>query len=132
MPCRFDMHRPARNTDYRVVYRGELIYAPASTTKRVHVQRRLASTVTSSADGTYTLRGTVTPKVAGKIVRLQRAKCPTWCSFSTVKSTKTTSRSTWSFRVAFPTGSSWSYRAYALSDRYFTDSYSDAWSIRRQ
>lgn len=127
-------HKPRRNTDYRIVYRGDLIHAPSSVTKRVYVQRYVSSVAFQAASGRYYLRGTVFPRVSGKIMRLQRAACPTWCSFSTVKSTRTSTKSTWSFEITPSPNRSvkWAYRAYAVKDRYFTNSYSHAWSFKRK
>lgn len=103
--------------DYRVVDRGELIYAPSSATVRINVRQVISGSVRSNSDGTSTLRGTLTPTVAGKSVRLQR-KTRSTCSWSTIRSTTTSSRSSWSFRITHPTGAgTWSYRVHAPRDR---------------
>ncbi|MQA63258.1 MAG: hypothetical protein GEU86_17610 [Actinophytocola sp.] len=127
---RFASHKPSRNTDYKVVYPGELIYAASSVTKRVGVRRVISSSMTSNGDGTYTMRGSVAPKVSGKTVRLQRKTCSS-CAWSTVKSTKTSSSSTWAFRVTAPTSGSRRYRVYTPADSRFLTSYSGVWTLRR-
>lgn len=129
---RFNDHQPSRNTDYRVVYQGDLLYKESSATTRVNVRRVITSTVTRNDDGTLTMRGTVVPKVAGKTVRLQRKTCVS-CSWSTLRSTTTTPRSTWAFRVTAPTSRdhTWFYRAVTPQDRDFLTSFSGTWKIRR-
>lgn len=128
---RFDGHKPVRNTDYKVVYRGESIYAASSATTRVNVWRVIASSLRANSDGTATLRGTVAPKVAGRTVRLQRKTCSS-CSWSTLKSTKTSSTSRWSFRITRPSTGAWYYRVYTPKDSHFLTSYSGKWTVRRR
>lgn len=127
---RFETHRPARNTDYRAVYRGEFLFAASSASTRVNVRRVLTSTMSDNSDDTFTMSGSVAPKYAGKLIRLQRKTCAS-CSWSTITSSVTSSTSGWRFRVSGPSSvGTWSYRTYVPGDSTFLTSYSDTWLIR--
>lgn len=127
---RFDTHRPARNTEYRVEYRGEFLFGSSSATVPVKVRRAITSAMTRNSDGSFMLGGSVAPKVVGKTIRLQRKTCGT-CSWSTIKSSTTSSTSTWRFRVTgSATPGTWYFRAYTPSDSGFLTSDSDIWLIK--
>lgn len=126
---RFD-HAPARITDYRAVYRGELVYSASEATARVQVRRKISSRMTRNSDGTFTMSGAVAPKYAAKAIRLQRKTCSR-CSWSTIKSAATSSTSTWKFRITPPAKpGTWYFRAYVSRDSFFTTGYSDTWYLR--
>ncbi|MQA63121.1 MAG: hypothetical protein GEU86_16885 [Actinophytocola sp.] len=128
---RFDMHKPVRKTDYRVIYGPEWAYTASRAYVTVNVKRKITSTVTRNSDGTFTMTGSIAPKSAGKTVRLQRKKCGS-CSYSTIKSITASSTSTYRFRFTGPTTrGTWYFRAYTPSDSGFLTSYSGYWTIRR-
>lgn len=127
---RFDTHAPVRITDYRAVYRDELLYSASEATARVDVRRKISSKMTRNLDGTFTMSGAVAPRYAGKTVRLQRKTCSS-CSWSTIKSATTYSTSTWRFRITPPSKpSTWYFRAYTAKDSSFVASYSGTWYLK--
>lgn len=120
----FTTHKPSRNTDYRVRFAGDLVYSPSEDTARVNVRRALTGTLIRAGDTTYTLRGAVAPKYAGKIIRLHRKTCAS-CAWKTVKYSTTTTSSSYAFQLSAPTtrGTTWYYRVYIPADAHFLASY---------
>lgn len=123
---------PVRTTDYRVVFRGELLYGASEAVTRVSVARKVTSAMARNADGTFTMKGTVAPRYVGRTVRLQRKTCSS-CAWTTISSAETSSTSTWKFRVTGPgKPGTWSFRAVVPSDSYFLAGSSDTWLITRR
>lgn len=127
---RYTSHKPSRNTDYRAVYGGDTIYAGTESKVRVNVRRNITSSLKQVSGSSFTMSGVVSPKTVGKTIRLQRKTCPS-CSWSTIKSSTTSSTSTYRFGVTGPSRpGTWYFRAYTPSDSYFLTSYTDTWLIR--
>lgn len=128
----FEGVRPEANTDYRVEYGGNLLYASSTADRRVPVARRVRDSITRLSDGDFRLAGSVAPRAAGQRVLLQRRTCES-CAWRTVSRTSTNRRSRWGFEVAAPARKgTWWYRAAVPADPRFVRSYSDhVWSVTR-
>lgn len=123
--------KPARKTAYRVEYAGDLAYASSANGWTVNVKRKITSELAGNGDGTFTMRGTIAPRSAGKTVRLQRKACGS-CSWSAIATTTAAGDSTFKFRVPGPgKPATWRFRAYVPGDTGFLTSVGDTWSVRR-
>lgn len=121
-------HRPSRKTSYKVQYVAEWAYTSSQASATVGVKRRITSAVYASSNGTFTMSGSISPRSADKVVRLQRKTCSS-CSWSTVTSTTASSTSTYRLRFAGPRSGTWDFRAYTSGDSYYLTSYTGTWSI---
>lgn len=123
--------KPFKNTDYQVVFEGNVNYSASSVTGRIEVRRNVSSTMTKRTDGKFRFYGSVAPSYKSKRIGLQRKKC-TGCSWSTIGSTYTSSESRWAFTLSgpgYPT--TWYYRSFAPNDSSYAVGYSDEWKITR-
>lgn len=128
---RFDTHLPTRTTDYRAVFGGASLYRASEASARVVVVRKISSTMSRAADGTFTMAGTVAPRYSGRTIRLQRKTC-TSCAWSTVSTATTSGTSGWRFRVTGPSSrGTWSYRAVTPADTSYPLSTSMTWLVTR-
>jgi len=77
---------PAVNTTYRVVYVGDLTYAPASAELEVRVRPRITTRFPKSfwLGDAVTLRGRVRPAHPGAQVTIERKSSGVWRDFATV------------------------------------------------
>lgn len=130
---RFNRFTPRSNTNYRVVYRGGLLYEGSAATKRINVARRVRDDVARHPDGGFRLHGSIAPSVTGKRVLLQRKTCGA-CDWKVIKRTRTSNTSRWAFRIWGPNRpATWRYRAMVPGDSRFVTSYGDhVWSITRR
>lgn len=123
---------PSASASYRVAWSGgsygEGTYAPTPIsdrqTKLIRVARNLHDSFTQSS---FTFKGLVTPKYAGKPVYIQKTTCSnptsTSCSWGLYKTLKSTSSSRWA--VKLPAYSRTTYfRAYIKTSSGYAPSYS--------
>lgn len=119
------VHRPSRNTTYRVVYYGNLVFKSAAASRQVGVYRRVTGRASGSIGGPYTVSGSVRPRAAYKRIWLQRRSC-TSCKWSYYRLTRTSSRSTFSFRY-IRTGY---YRIVLPADSHYVSSSTKPFQLR--
>jgi hypothetical protein len=129
----FHDHAPSANTDYRVVFDGDLLYARSRATRRVDVARHVPDALRRIDASRFALHGSVAPAYRDRAVVLQRRTCRR-CSCSALATGRTGARSRWGFRVQVPRESStWYYRVVVPGDRLFVRGYGDhVWSLTRR
>jgi hypothetical protein len=129
----FHGHTPSANTDYRVVFEGDLFYARSQATRRVDLARRVPDALRRVDASRFALHGSVAPAYRDRPVLLQRRTCRA-CSWSTLATGRTSRRSRWGFRVRAPRQpGTWYYRSVVPGDRLFARGFGDhVWALTRR
>lgn len=122
--------KAVKGAEYRVSFAGDETYLPSTAKATVRVYRKVGSKVTEPSPNVFYLKGKVAPKYAGKPVFLMRKKCSS-CAWTTISSQKSTSTSTYRFRLPLPRSGTHYFRARVPASAVFLKSVSDAWQIMK-